>query len=43
MVWGGAGGYSAFESGGGDGAVRLLYEAGNNVYDWGIKLSKVVG
>ena len=38
-VWWAAGGYSAFDTTGG--AVRLLYEAGNNVYDWGIKLSTV--
>ena len=39
-VWGGAAGYSAFDTTGGK--VRLLYEGGNNIYDWGIKMSRVV-
>ena len=38
LVWWGAGGYSSIDTTAG---VRLLYEAGNNVYDWGIKMSRI--
>jgi len=39
QVWGGAGGYSAFDSTGG--RVRLLFEGGNHIYDWGVKMSRI--
>lgn len=38
-VWGGAAGYSVFETGGE--RPLLLYEAGDHIYNYGIKLSKV--
>ena len=38
-VWGGAGGYSSFDTTGGE--VQLLFEAGNHVYNWGIKIARI--
>ena len=40
-VWGGAGGYSVFDTTGGK--VRLLFEAGNHIYNWGIKIARLHG
>lgn len=38
-VWGGAAGYSNFDTTGGK--VRLLFEGGNHIYDWGMKISHI--
>ena len=39
VAWGGAGGYSDWDTTGG--SVRLLFEGGDHIYDWGIKMSHV--
>ena len=40
LVWGGAAGYSDFAVTK-NGTVMLLYEAGNHIYNWGIKISPI--
>ena len=38
-VWKGAAGYSCFEGSSKAKPVSLVFEAGNNIYDWGVKLA----